>query len=210
MARYTGPKCKLCRREGEQLYLKGVRCYTAKCGIAKRAYPPGQRTFRRRKVSDYGRQLREKQKAKRVYGVLERQFRRYYGLAERQKGNTGENLIRVLERRMDNVMYVAGITPSRLTARMLITHGHVEINGHKCNIASRLVKPNDIIRIRKGDARKKLVEDWRQQAISTGRGVASWVAVNPEELSVQVLSLPTSKEFSFELQPNLIVELCSK
>ena len=210
MARYTGPKCKLCRREGEKLFLKGMRCHTVKCAIAKRAYPPGEQRFRRRKVSDFGRQLREKQKAKRTYGLLERQFMRYFDIAERQKGNTGENLIRLLERRLDNVLYVAGFAPSRALARQFVRHGHVEVNGAKCDIPSRLVRQNDIIKVRKGDKRKEHVEGWRQEVTSTGRGVASWIAVNPEEQSIQVLSLPKPEEFSALIQANLIVELCSK
>ncbi|MFC1705469.1 30S ribosomal protein S4 [Planctomycetota bacterium] len=210
MARYTGPKCKLCRREGEKLFLKGTRCHTAKCAIAKRAYPPGEQRFRRRKVSDFGRQLREKQKAKRTYGLFERQFRRYYEIAERQKGNTGENLMRLLERRLDNVLYVAGFMPSRALSRQFIRHGHVDVNGRKCNVPSRLLRQSDIVGIRGGDKRKQLVEAWREQAASTGRGISSWVAVNPEQLSVQVLDMPKLEEFSVPIQANLIVELCSK
>ena len=211
MARYTGPKCKLCRREGEKLFLKGARCHMVKCAIAKRAYPPGDQRFRRRrKVSDFGRQLREKQKAKRTFGVLEKQFRRYYSIAERQKGNTGENLMRLFERRLDNVLYVAGFAASRAQSRQIVTHGHIEVNGRKCDIASRLVRQNDIVNIRAGDKRKERIEGLREEVNGTGRGIASWVAINPEQLSIQVLNLPSAKEFSVEIEPNLVVELCSK
>ncbi|RME72655.1 MAG: 30S ribosomal protein S4 [Planctomycetota bacterium] len=209
MARYTGPKCKLCRREGEKLFLKGMRCMTAKCAIAKRAYPPGDRKFKRRsKPSDYGKQLREKQKAKRSYGVLERQFRRYYHIAERQGGDTGENLMRLLERRLDNVLYLAGFAPSRAAARQLVTHGHVEIRGKKADIPSMLLRAGDVVKVRKGERRKKLIEDYRQ--MTTERGIPPWIAVNPDELSVQVLALPKPEEFSVPVRSNLIVELCSK
>ncbi len=208
MARYTGPKCKLCRREGEKLFLKGTRCVTVKCAVARRAYPPGEHPYKRGKVSDFGRQLREKQKAKRTYGILERQFRRYYELAERQKGNTGENLLRLLERRLDNVIYLAGFAASRATARQIVAHGHVEINGRKADIPSMLVRPNDIIKVRGGERRKKLVEDQRQ--MTKERGVPPWLAVNPEQNSIQVLALPKPEEFSVPIQANLIVELCSK
>jgi len=208
MARHTGPKCKHCRREGEKLFLKGTRCVTVKCAIAKRAYPPGEHPYKRGKVSDYGRQLREKQRAKRTYGLLERQFRRYYEMAERQKGNTGENLLRILERRLDNVLYLAGFAPSRSAARQLVTHGHVELNGKKTDIPSMLVRPNDIVKIRAGEERKKLVTDFQQ--MTKERGQPPWLAVNNEQVSVQVLALPKAEEFSVPIQYNLIVELCSK
>lgn len=210
MARYTGPKCRLCRREGEKLFLKGVRCHTAKCAIAKRAFPPGQQRFKRRKVSDFGRQLREKQKAKRSYGILERQFRRYYELAERQKGNTGENLMRVLERRLDNVLFVAGFIPSRALARQLVSHGHVQVGGKRCDVPSRLVRQGEVIAIKKSEKRKELVDAWHKESLSTQRGIASWLAINPEDLTIQVLDLPKAEEFSVPIQANLIVELCSK
>lgn len=208
MARYTGPKCKQCRREGEKLFLKGTRCVTVKCAIAKRAYPPGEHPYKRGKVSDFGRQLREKQKAKRTYGILERQFRRYYEMAERQKGNTGENLLRLLERRLDNVLYLAGFAASRSTARQIVSHGHVEINGRKTDVPSMLVRANDIVKVRGGEHRKKLAEDQRQ--MTKDRGVPPWLAVNPEQNSIQVLALPKAEEFSVPIQYNLIVELCSK
>lgn len=209
MARYTEAKCKLCRREGEKLFLKGTRCVTVKCGIAKRAYPPGARNFKRRsKLSDFGKQLREKQKAKRAYGLFERQFRRYFAIAERQQGNTGENLVRVLERRLDNVVYLAGFAPSRAAARQLVTHGHIELGDHKADIPSMLVRVNDVVKIRNGEKHRALVENYR--SMTGERGVPPWIAVNPEEFSLQVLALPKSEEFSVPLQPNLIVELCSR
>jgi small subunit ribosomal protein S4 len=208
MARYNGPKCKLCRREGEKLFLKGTRCVTVKCAIAKRAYPPGDHPYKRGKVSDFGRQLREKQKAKRTYGLLEKQFRRYYEIAERQKGNTGENLVRLLERRLDNVLYLGGFAVSRAAARQLVSHGHVEVNGRKTDIPSMLIRANDIIKIRGGEHRKKLVSDHQQQ--TKDRGQPPWLAVNQEQNSIQVLALPKAEEFSVPIQYNLIVELCSK
>ncbi len=208
MARYTGPKCRHCRREGEKLFLKGTRCVTVKCAIAKRAYPPGEHPYKRGKVSDFGRQLREKQRAKRTYRILERQFRRYYEMAERQKGNTGENLVRILERRLDNVLYLAGFAPSRDSARQLCTHGHIELNGRKTDVPSLLVKQNDIVKLRPGEARKKLLTDFQQ--MTKERGQPPWLAVNNEESSIQVLALPKADEFSVPVQYNLIVELCSK
>ena len=208
MARYTGPKCKHCRREGEKLFLKGTRCVTVKCAIAKRAYPPGEHPYKRGKVSDYGRQLREKQRCKRTYGILERQFRRYYEMAERQKGNTGENLLRILERRLDNVLYLAGFAPSRSAARQLCSHGHCEVNGKKTDIPSSLIRVNDIVKIRAGENRKKLVTDFQQ--MTKERGQPPWLAVNAEQSSIQVLALPKADEFSVPIQYSLIVELCSK
>ncbi len=208
MGRITGPKCKLCRREGEKLFLKGTRCVTVKCAIAKRATPPGDHPYKRGKVSDFGRQLREKQKAKRTYGLLERQFRRYYQMAERQKGNTGENLVRLLERRLDNVLYLGGFASSRSAARQMVAHGHIEVNGRKTDIPSMLVRANDIVKARAGDHRKKLIQD--QQAMTKDRGQPPWLAVNADQLSIQVLALPKSDEFSVPIQYNLIVELCSK
>jgi len=208
MARHTGPKCRECRREGEKLFLKGTRCVTVKCAIAKRAYPPGMHPYKRGKVSDFGRQLREKQRAKRTYGILERQFRRYYQMAERQKGNTGENLLRLFERRLDNILYLAGFGASRSTARQMVSHGHIEVNGRKTDVPSMLVRTNDIVKIRAGDARKKLVTDFQQ--MTKERGQPPWLAVNNEQLSIQVLALPKAEEFSVPIQYNLIVELCSK
>ena len=152
MARYVGPSCKLCRREGMKLYLKGEKCYTEKCPFERRAYPPGQHgkeaSFRRRKLSDYSMQLREKQKARRIYGVLERQFRRYYHEAERRAGLTGENLLAVLESRLDNVVYRLGFADSRAHARQLVQHGHFMLNGRKTNIPSALVRANDVVGVR--------------------------------------------------------------
>ncbi len=208
MARYSGPKCKQCRREGEKLFLKGTRCVTVKCAIAKRAYPPGEHPYKRGKISDFGRQLREKQKAKRSYGILERQFRRLYGMAEREKGNTGENLVRLLERRLDNVLYLSGFAPSRSTARQLCAHGHIEVNSRKTDIPSALVKATDVVTVRKGEDRNKVVSEFRQ--MSKERGVPPWLAVDAAKNQVTVLALPKREEFSVPLQHNLIVELCSK
>ncbi len=208
MARYTGPKCKLCRREGEKLFLKGTRCVTVKCAIAKRAYPPGEHPYKRGKVSEYGRQLREKQKAKRSYGILERQFRRYYALAEREKGNTGENLLRILERRLDNVVYLAGFGASRAAARQMIRHGHIQINDHRADVPGMLVKPGDIVKARSREGSQKLVGD--HITMSKERGVPPWVKVEADKKTATVLALPKREEFSVPIQENLIVELCSK
>ena len=208
MARYTGPKCKQCRREGEKLFLKGTRCVTVKCAIAKRGTPPGMHPYRRGKVSEFGRQMREKQRAKRTYGILERQFRRYYEMAERQKGNTGENLLRIFERRLDNILYLAGFAPSRSAARQVVSHGHVEVNGKKTDVPSMLVRANDIVKIRGGENRKKMVTDFQQ--MTKERGQPPWLAVNAGESSIQVLALPKVEEFSVPIQYSLIVELCSK
>ena len=153
MARYTGPSCRLCRREGMKLYLKGERCYTEKCAIDRRAYAPGQHGKSRKKVSEYGLQLREKQKAKRIYGVLERQFRRYFETADKQKGVTGENLLRILETRLDNVVYRIGFASSRAEARQLINHGHFTVNGKKVDIASYEVRVGETIAV-KDDSKK--------------------------------------------------------
>jgi len=208
LARHTGPKCKLCRREGVKLMLKGARCESAKCSFNHRDYPPGMHSWRRRKFSSYGLQLREKQKLKRYYGVLERQFRRYFAEAERQKGNTGENLLILLERRLDNVVCLLGLATSRAMARQFITHGHIEVNGRRITIPSHLVKPGDVIAPRQNERTAKLVAQAREVAKS--RPIPAWLEVNPEPLQGRVLRMPAREDVSIDVREQLVVELCSK
>ncbi len=208
MARYTDAKCKLCRREGERLYLRGARCHSVKCAIARRPHPPGAKSFRRKRLSEYGTQLREKQKAKRIYGVLDRQFRRFYSMAARQKGSTGDNLMILLERRLDNVVFLAGFAESRSQARQIISHGHVGVNGKRLNIPSYLVKMDEVVAPLSKDKSRKLIGSHLE--ITKGEGVPPWLACDPKKAEVKVLRLPTSDEFSSQIQSQLIVELLAK
>ena len=208
MGRYTGPKCKLCRREGMKLMLKGPRCESARCSLNKRDYPPGQQSWRRSRFSAYGIQLREKQKLKRYYGVWERQFRRYFREAERQRGNTGENLLVALERRLDNVVCRAGLAASRSQARQLITHGHIEVNGRGVTAPSQLVRAGDIIAPRQKESTAKIIA--KASDAVKGRPIPSWVEVTEEPLSARVLSLPNREEVDIPIREQLVVELCSK
>ncbi len=208
MSRYTGAKCKLCRREGMKLFLKGARCETVKCAIAKRAHPPGEHPWARKKRSEYGHQLREKQKAKRTYGVFERPFRNLFALANAQKGNTGENLIKLLERRLDNVVYLCGFAHSRAHARQIIVHGHVLLNGHRAKICSMRVKSGDVVSIKARDKSKKLIEATHDA--TKHRGVPSWLQVDAKAFEGKVLELPKREEAAIDLQEQLIVEFCSK
>jgi len=210
VGRLLSPSCKLCRREGLKLYRKGTRCDSAKCAMVRRDYPPGMHGWRRGKFSEYGVRIREKQRLKRYYGVLERQFRRYFELASAGSGNAGENLLSLLERRLDNVLYRVGFALSRPHARQLIAHGHVVLNGRKHSSASTLVKPNDVIQ--PGNKEKS------PEAIKTcfeagpGRTLPIWVEVQEEPLSVRITGIPSSEEIK-ELVPireQLIVELCSR
>jgi len=208
LGRYTGPKCRLCRREGMKLMLKGARCESARCSFNKRDYPPGQQTWRRRKFSAYGVQLREKQKLKRYYGVFERQFRRYFHEAERSRGNTGESLLIFLERRLDSVVTRAGLATSRSQARQLITHGHIELNGKTVHAPSQWVKPGDVIAPRQNASTGKimaLVVD----AVKN-RPIPSWLEVSEEPLAAKVLNLPNREEIELPIREQLVVELCSK
>ena len=189
MARYTDASCRLCRREGQKLFLKGARCYTDKCAIARRAYAPGQHGQARKKQSEYGLQLREKQKAKRFYGVLENQFRTYYEEASRKKGITGENLLFILESRLDNIVYRLGLAPSRAEARQFVTHEHFRVNGQKVNVPSYLVKVGDVISVAqnsKESARFDQILD-----VTNGRVVPSWLEFDAENLTGKVVALPT-------------------
>jgi small subunit ribosomal protein S4 len=207
MARITGKVCKLCRREGMKLFLKGQRCFSEKCGINRRDYPPGTHT-RPRKTTDYYVQLREKQKAKRIYGVLERQFQRYFETATRQKGNTGENLLVLMERRLDNVVLNLGLSLSRFDARQMVAHGHVFVNGRRMDIPSYLVRPGDEISITKKESlRKKATE---AVEINKGQSVPAWLEAFPVELKGKIVALPKREDVPHPINEQLIVELCSR
>jgi small subunit ribosomal protein S4 len=208
MARYIGPQCRLCRREGEKLFLKGTRCDTVKCAITKRKYPPGQFTWGRGKLSKYGIQFREKQKVKRFYGILERQFRNYFAKAERQKGNTGENLLNMLERRLDNVVYLLSFAASRKSARQLILHGHIMVNNKKVDIASYLVKVGDVIKPKNSEISQNIVK--ANIELVKGRNLPSWIQFKADTLEGMVTQLPVREDISVPVQEQLIVELCSK
>ncbi|MBE3591312.1 MAG: 30S ribosomal protein S4 [Firmicutes bacterium] len=208
MARYTGPVCRLCRREGQKLFLKGQRCYTPKCPIEKKAVPPGQHGLVRRKLSDYGLHLREKQKARRFYGVLERQFRNYVERAERARGVTGERLLQILESRLDNVVYRLGFALSRRHARQLVLHGHFNVNGRKVNIPSYLVRPGDVIEVRERSRSMPFFKDVMQGAVDAT--VPEWLSANREQLRGEVLRLPLREEIDAPVQESLIVEHYSR
>ncbi len=212
MARYTGPVCKLCRREGEKLFLKGSRCLSPKCSFERRSYPPGQhgreKQFRRGRASDYLLQLREKQKARRVYGVMERQFSRYFKRAEQKVGLTGTNLLVLLERRLDNVVYRLGIASSRAQARQLVSHGHIMLNGRKTDVPSALVSPGDTVSIRPESQRGTYFRELRQDM--DDRRVPRWLTVDPSQLSANVLHLPAREDIDVTLNEQLIVEYYSR
>jgi small subunit ribosomal protein S4 len=209
MARYVGAVCRLCRREGMKLFLKGERCYTEKCAIEKRNFPPGQHgKTRKAKLAGYGVQLREKQKVKRIYGVLEDQFRRYFEAAERQRGITGETLLQLLERRLDNVAYRMGLATSRPQARQLVRHGHLQVNSRKVDVPSYSVRVGDVISVRetsqKGAAVQHAIEEVK------GRGLPDWLSFDVEKMSGRIMSLPTREQINLPVQEQLIVELYSK
>jgi small subunit ribosomal protein S4 len=208
LARYLGPSCRLCRREGIQLYLKGDRCYTDKCAIERRHYPPGQHGQRRSKLSDYGLQLREKQKVKRMYGVLEKQFRGYFEKAERQKGVTGTNLLVLLERRLDNVVYRLGFANSRAQARLMVRHGLVMVNGRKVSLPSFLVKKGDVIQVTEKRRNLPMIRD-ALEAVAR-RGLPAWIDLVKEEAMGRIIMLPTREDVTMPIQEHLIVELYSK
>jgi len=208
MGRYTGPSCRQCRREGIKLYLKGERCYTPKCAIERRGYAPGQHGQVKKKLSEYGIQLREKQKAKRIYGVLENQFRIYFERATRQKGVTGENLLRLLELRLDNVVYRLGFAKSRTQARQIVRHGHIEVNGKKVTIPSYQVRAKDIIAVRE---KSRDLEFFKEMAeLGRTRIVPDWLSVNYDTLTGEVLRVPNREDIDIPVQEHLIVELYSK
>lgn len=207
MARYTGASCRQCRREGMKLFLKGDRCYTDKCGIVKRNYAPGQHGQGRKKVSNYGLQLREKQKVKRIYGVLETQFRNLYERAEKMAGITGENLLSLLERRLDNVVYRMGLGSSRKEARQLVGHGHFLLNGRKADIASIVVKPGDVITVKE---RSKTSAKFKGLVEVNSRIAPKWLEANLEEMTVKVVAIPSREDIDLEIAEHLIIELYSK
>ena len=212
MGRYRGPVCKLCRREGEKLFLKGARCYTAKCSFERRGYPPGEhgRTaqFRRRRESDFARQLRAKQKARRIYGVMERQFRRYYEESLQRRGLTGLNLLQILESRLDNVIYRMGYASSRTQARVLVTHGHFNVNGRRTDVPSMLLSPGDIVAVREGSRKRTYFKDLR--SVASDRTVPEWVSRDVEALTGDVVRLPERLEIDGNLNEQLIVEYYSR
>jgi small subunit ribosomal protein S4 len=208
MARYIDNKCKLCRREGMKLFLKGQRCFTDKCALSRRDYPPGVHAQRRSKVTDYGLHLREKQKLKRIYGVLERQFRLYFKEAERLKGNTGENLLSLLERRLDNVVLSSGFALSRNHARQLINHGHFRVNARRVDIPSYRVRPGDKVSVKDGDKTKKLVADAVE--VNKSQVVPDWLSVTGDSMETEVVALPRREHVPHPIQEQLIIELCSK
>jgi small subunit ribosomal protein S4 len=209
MARYTGAVCRLCRRSGEKLFLKGSRCFTPKCAIDKRPKPPGQTTTRRRRrFSDRALQLREKQKARYSYGTLERQFRKTFGLAEKQAGITGENLLVLLERRLDNVVYRLGFADSRAQARQLVRHGHILLNGRKTNIPSCLVKEGDTIAWREGSQKTEYYKQLVQEIES--KQVLNWLSLDRQNLVGQVLSLPTPEEIDARFDGKAVIEYYSR
>ena len=209
MARYTGPVCRLCRREKMKLFLKGERCFKEKCAIERRGYPPGQHGQRRgRRSLNYGPQLREKQKVKRIYGILEQQFRKYFQEAERKKGITGENLLILLERRLDNVVYSLGFASSRAQARQLVRHGHFSVNGKKVDVPSFSVKAGDAISVRTGSAENATIQHAMEEV--KGRGIPEWIQFDAGSLTGRIASLPTREQINLPVQEQLIVELYSK
>ena len=207
MARYTGAVCKLCRREGKKLFLKGERCYTGKCAIERRAYAPGQHGQSRKKTSEYGLQLRAKQQARRYYGINESQFHKYFLMAERKQGMTGENLLRICESRLDNVVYLLGWANSRAEARQLVLHNHYLVNGKKVNIPSYLVDVNDEITIREKSAEADYFKAMRE---GTGKVLPSWLTIDASQLKATVDAMPKREDIDLTIQENLIVELYSR
>jgi len=208
MGRYTGPKCRLCRREGMKLFLKGVRCESEKCAIARRDYPPGNVNVRRGKTSSFGEGLREKQKVKRFYGIYEKQFRRYFAEAQRSKGNTGETLLTLFERRLDNVVFKLGWAASRADARQLIVHGHVNVNGQRVNIPSALTHVGDVVAARTKEKSQKRAKTRLEE--TKARQLPAWINAETGQTSGKIVSLPTRDDVSIPVQEQLIVELLSK
>ena len=209
MARYIGPVCRLCRREGMKLFLKGERCYSEKCAIEKRNMPPGQHgKLRKAKMVGYGIQLREKLKVKRTYGVLENQFRRYFEAADRQKGVTGELLLQMLERRLDNVVYRLGFATSRAQARQLVRHGHFDVNGRKVDIPSFSVRSGDTVAVRTTSNENTTIQHAMEEV--KGRGIPEWLSFDPGTLSGRIAQLPSREQINLPVQEQLIVELYSK
>jgi small subunit ribosomal protein S4 len=212
MAKYRGPVCKLCRREGEKLFLKGTRCYTPKCAIERRGYPPGMHgkgaQFRRKRESDYNRQMRAKQKARRMYGMLERQFHRYYEVSLKRRGLTGLNLLQILESRLDNVIFRLGYGSDRAEARLLVTHGHFSVNGRRTDVPSMLLQPGDVVTVRDGSRTRPYFKDL--SAVAEERNVPAWLSRDLKTLSGTVVRLPERAEIDSNLQEQLIVEYYSR
>jgi small subunit ribosomal protein S4 len=208
LARYRGSVCRLCRREGMKLFLKGDRCFSEKCAVERRNYPPGEHGQGRAKFSEYGNQLREKQKVKRIYGVMENQFHRYFKDAERMRGVTGENLLILLERRLDNMVYRLGFAASRNEARQLVRHGHIKVNGRKVDIPSFLTKQGDTIQLR--EKSRKIARVLDSLETIARRGVPSWLEYDKNTFTGKIKAFPTREELTMPISENLIVELYSK
>ena len=208
MSRYKDEQCRICRREGQKLFLKGSRCYTDKCSVTRRNYAPGDHGQKSKKLSEYGTQLREKQKTKSFYGVGEKQFRKYFEMAENKKGITGENLLQILESRIDNVVYRLGFGSSRAQARQLVNHGHFEVNGKKVDIASYLVKEGDVVAVREIKQDNKTIKE--NVEANSARPVPAWLEKNAEKLQGKVIRLATREDIDLPVEEHLIVELYSK
>ena len=208
MSRYKDEQCRICRREGQKLFLKGSRCYTDKCSITRRNYGPGEHGQGRKKISEYGTQLREKQKTKAFYGVGEKQFRKYFEMAENKKGITGENLLQILESRLDNVVYRLGFGTSRAQARQLVNHGHFEVNGKKVDIPSYLIKAGDIITVREIKKDNKTIKE--NLEINAARPVPEWLEKDADKMQGKVLRLASREDVDLPVEEHLIVELYSK
>ena len=208
MSRYKDEQCRICRREGQKLFLKGSRCYSDKCSVTRRNYAPGEHGQGRKKLSEYGTQLREKQKTKSFYGVGEKQFRKYFKMAENKKGITGEMLLQILESRLDNVVYRAGFGTSRAQARQLVNHGHFDVNGVKTDIASYLVKPGDVISVREIKKDSKIVKE--NLEANKAKPIPEWIEKNADKLEAKVLRLASREDVDLPVEEHLIVELYSK
>lgn len=208
MARYTGALCRLCRREGEKLFLKGSRCYTDKCAVEKRKYAPGQHGQSRGKLSDYGIQLREKQKVRRIYGVMEDQFRIYFKKASRMKGVTGEVLLQLLERRLDNVVYRMGFSTNRREARQLVKHGHFLVNGRTVDIPSYLLRPGDVVEVREASRQLHTISD--SLSMAEHKGFPEWIELDMQNMKGKFVRIPSREEIQLPVHEQLIVELYSK
>ena len=208
MARYKDEQCRICRREGQKLFLKGSRCYSDKCSVSRRNYAPGQHGQKKAKLSEYGTQLREKQKTKSFYGVGERQFRKYFEMASNKKGITGDNLLQILESRLDNVVYRLGYGSSRAQARQLVNHGHFDVNGKKVDIVSYLVKPGDVISVRENKKDSAIIKE--NVEANSARPVPAWLEKDVENLSGKVIRLAAREDVDLAVEEHLIVELYSK
>ena len=208
MARYKDEQCRICRREGQKLFLKGARCYSDKCSVSRRNYAPGQHGQKKAKLSEYGTQLREKQKTKSFYGVGEKQFRRYFEMASNKKGITGENLLQILESRLDNVVYKLGFASSRPQARQLVNHGHFDVNGKKVDIASYQVKPGDVISVREIKRDTAIIKE--NIEANAAKPVPAWLEKDAENLSGKVIRLAAREDIDLAVEEHLIVELYSK